>query len=273
MIRCIYEGATIMMQLKERTRLITIHVDRIYANPSQPRRVFDEEELDKLAESIRENGLLQPITVRKQDKHYIIIAGERRFRACKRLGMLEIPAILVSYTQERSAVMAIIENLQRQDLNMFEEANAIVNLLREWDITQEKAAKKLGMSQSHLANKIRLLKLEHDEQDEILNNGLTERHARALLKIPNINVRQKVLSTVIDKHLNVSQTEDVIEDILKEREKRKAPMRTFIAKDIRLFINTINHAVDTMKIAGIAAKTQRMETDDYIECTVRIPKK
>ena len=169
-------------------------------------------------------------------------------------------------------MLALLENVQRRDLHMFEQANAIVNLLREWQITQEEAARRLGMSQSYLANKVRLLKLSSDEQSEIIKHKLSERHARALLRIDNIELRQKVLQTVITRGLNVANTEELIADSLKPREPIRKGRRTFVAKDIRLFINTIDHAVDAMKTAGIQAQTEKKETEEYIECVVRIPK-
>lgn len=261
-----------MQILKAKNKLVTLPVGSILPNPSQPRRIFLEAELQALAESIQENGLLQPVTVRKMDKQYVLVAGERRLRAAKLAGLETIPAIVTTLCQEESAVMAILENLQRQDLNMFEEANAIANLVREWDITQEQAAKKLGMSQSNLANKIRLLKLSSEEQEVILREQLTVRHARALLKIHDMTLRQRVLAVIVEKNLNVKQAEAFIEGFLEKKEDRNAPKRMFIAKDIRLFINTIDHAVDAMKTAGIEAESARRETDEYIECTVRIPK-
>lgn len=270
------------MFFKEKLKLLTLPVEKIQPNPSQPRRIFSEDELSGLSESIKENGLLQPVTVRKEGGRYILIAGERRLRATKLAGLTEISAILSDFTPEDSAVLALLENIQRQNLNIFEQANAIANLLREWKITQEEAAKRLGMSQSYLANKLRLLKLTPGEQELILKSNLTERHARALLKIEDVRIREKILQSVIDRRMNVAQTEDFIAALLLEREEeqagqtntteKKKPVRTFVAKDIRLFINTIDHAVDAMKTAGIKAESERKETDDYIECTVRIPK-
>jgi len=262
------------MFFNEKAKLVTLPVSKIYPNPSQPRKTFSEGELTALALSIRENGLLQPITVRKVNGEYYLIAGERRLRACQMAGVKEIYCILSNYNDEESAVFAILENIQRKDLNMFEQANAIINLMRNWQITQEETAKRLGISQSYLANKIRLLKLTPGEQEEILKNGLTERHARALLRIRDVSLREKILSIVIEKKFNVSQTEELISAGMDKLEKvnKIKPKRTFIAKDIRLFINTIDHAVDAMKTAGIEAMSERTETDEYIECTVRIPK-
>ncbi len=260
------------MFTKDKLKLTRLPVSRILPNPSQPRKTFGEDELESLAQSIRENGLLQPVTVRKESGTYYLVAGERRLRACKLAGLKEIPAIITDCEAEDSAVMALLENIQRKDLQMFEQANAMVNLLREWQITQEEAAKRLGMSQSYLANKIRLLKLSPEEQTEILEHGLTERHARALLRIDDMTLRQRVLHTVVEKKLNVSQTEELVAAAALPRETRRKAKRTFIAKDIRLFINTIDHAVDAMKTAGIEAQAEKKETEEYIECTVRIPK-
>lgn len=260
------------MFFKDKLRLIKLPVSRILPNPSQPRKVFREEELQALAQSIQENGLLQPVTVRRENGAYYLIAGERRLRACKLAGIKEIPALVADCAPEDSAVLALLENIQRKDLHMFEQANALVNLLREWRITQEEAAKRLGISQSYLANKLRLLKLSPEEQNEILQYKLTERHARALLRVDDPALRKKILRQAGEKHLNVSQTEELVTAALAPKQEGRKPKRTFIAKDIRLFINTIDHAVDAMKTAGIAAQAEKTETEEYIECTVRIPK-
>ena len=260
------------MFFRDKLKLTKLSPDKILPNPSQPRKVFQEAELEGLAQSIAENGLLQPVTVRRENGAYYLIAGERRLRACKLAGLKEIPALVADCEPEDSAVLALLENLQRKDLQMFEQANAIVNLLREWQITQEEAAKRLGMSQSYLANKIRLLKLSPQEQEEILKHHLSERHARALLRVDDMTLRQKLLATVIERGLNVAQTEELAAAALQPKRPAGKRKRTFIAKDIRLFINTIDHAVDAMKTAGIPAQTEKKETEEYIECTVRIPK-
>ena len=260
------------MFFKDKLKLTKLQTAKILPNPSQPRKIFQEDELKSLAQSIAENGLLQPVTVRKENGAYYLIAGERRLRACKLAGLKEIPVIIADCEAEDSAVLALLENVQRKDLQMFEQANAIVNLLREWEITQEEAAKRLGMSQSYLANKIRLLKLSPEEQNEILENKLTERHARALLRIDDMTLRQKILRTVAERKLNVCQTEELVNAALQPKKTPGKAKRTFVAKDIRLFINTIDHAVDAMKTAGIEAQTEKKETEEYIECTVRIPK-
>lgn len=261
-----------MFGSKDKLKLTRLPVDKILPNPSQPRKAFDPAELEGLAQSIRENGLLQPVTVRRDEGGYTLIAGERRLRACKLAGLKEIPALVTDRGPADSAVLALLENLQRKDLDLFEQANALVNLLREWEITQQEAARRLGMSQSALANKIRLLKLTPEEQGEILEHGLTERHARALLRLDDCSLRQRVLATVIQRQLNVAQTEALVAAAGAPPKAPSKAKRTFVAKDVRLFINTIDHAVDAMKTAGIPAKAERTETEDYFECTVRIPK-
>lgn len=257
---------------RDKLKLTKLPVSKIQPNPSQPRKLFREDELKSLAQSIQENGLLQPVTVRKENGVYFLVAGERRLRACKIAGLREIPAIVTDCPPEDSAVLALLENLQRRDLQIFQQANALINLLREWQITQEEAARRLGMSQSALANKIRLLKLSPEEQAEVLEHDLTERHARALLRIDNMSLRQRVLRAVVERKLNVAQTEELVSLTLQKKEPKRRAKRTFVAKDIRLFINTIDHAVDAMKTAGIEAQTEKKETAEYIECTVRIPK-
>ena len=201
----------------------------------------------QLAESIRQNGVLQPILVRRDRDRYVLVAGERRWRASRMAGLKTIPAIVQELSPQDGAVLALIENMQRSDLNFFEEAAAIYALMQDRSMTQEETARRLGMSQPSLANKIRLLRLSGEEQRMVLENHLTERHARALLRVEDPEKRMAAL-------------------------KAKRPKRTFIAKDVRLFLNTIDHAVQTMKEAGIGAAFQRKETDEYYECVVRIPK-
>ena len=260
------------MFFKDKLKLIKLPVSRIHPNPSQPRKLFREEDLRALAQSIQENGLLQPVTVRREDGAYYLIAGERRLRACKLAGLREIPALVADCEPEESAVLALLENIQRKDLQMFEQAHALENLLWEWQITQEEAAKRLGLSQSYLANKLRLLKLSPEEQAQVLHYKLTERHARALLRLDDPSLRGKILRQAGEKGLTVAQTEELVAAALLPRRECPRAKRTFVAKDIRLFINTIDHAVDAMKTAGIEAQAEKKETEKYIERTVRIPK-
>ncbi len=255
----------------DKNKVIQVNIESILPNPAQPRRVFNEQELLALSRSIRTNGLLQPITVRKTNQGYELIAGERRLRACKIAGLSTIACIVNDCSPETSAVLAMTENLQRQDLQIFEEAEGIRKLIEQWNVTQEEAAMRLGKSQSTLANKLRLLRLSEEERAKITREGLTERHARALLRINDEKMRAKTLNEIIAKNLNVQQTDELIERLLSGRKKTKAK-HIFIVKDVRVFFNTINHAIEAMKLSGINAQTRRDETDEYIECIVRIPK-
>ncbi len=268
---------TFMTKVKENPHrsgsILLIPQEEIVANPDQPRKYFNPEELESLAQSIRLNGILQPISVRLlDDGQYEVIAGERRLRAARMVGLLKIPCILLTANDEKASVYALIENLQRCDLNFFEEAFAIHSLINEHGLSQEEAAKRLGKAQSTLSNKLRLLKLPDDVKNAISQAGLTERHARTLLKIEDVEKQREALQIIIEKNLNVSQSEKFVENILKEPKKKKNTA-VKIFKDVRIFINTLNHAVDTMRESGIQADSQKTENDEYIEYLVRIPKK
>lgn len=247
-----------------------LSITDIVPNPAQPRTVFDAGELDKLTESIRENGLLQPVTVRRVGEGFELISGERRLRACTRLGMKHIRAIILDVDDYQSAVFALLENLQREDLCFFDEARGIYELIYRWGLTQEAAACKLGIAQSTLANKLRLLRLPRRIQDLIMQHGLTERHARALLRLTEEEQQEKVIAAVVSRALNVTQTERFIDALLEEAQPH--PRRLLVVKDLRIFLNTIDRAVSTMKEAGIEATVVQSDEQDYIEYTVRIPK-
>ena len=249
-----------------------LQINKIRPNADQPRKKFNREKLEELAASIKEHGILQPLVVRPENNGYTIIAGERRWRASRMAGLKTIPAIVQELSPQDGAVLALIENMQRSDLNFFEEAAAIYALMQDRSMTQEETARRLGMSQPSLANKIRLLRLSGEEQRMVLENHLTERHARALLRMEDSEKRMAALKTVIARKMNVAQTDTYIKSLLEQEGQAKRPKRTFIAKDVRLFLNTIDHAVQTMKEAGIGAAFQRKETDEYYECVVRIPK-
>ncbi len=260
---------------KSENRITDIPTIKIRPNKTQPRRIFDEDKLRDLAKSIEENGILQPLTVRRVSQaEYEIIAGERRLRAAVLAGYTRVPCIVIKCNDRESAVLALLENLQRCDLGIFEEARGISKLIRRYGITQEQAALKLGKSQSTIANKLRLLNLTYDEQDWIVQAGLSERHARALLKIYDQELRKEALSKIIAENLNVAQSEQLIENMLYScalPEKKKGRQKIVI-KDIRIFINTINKAVETMKQAGIDAVCKKRDSGDYIEYTLKIPK-
>ena len=245
--------------------------DLIIPNPNQPRKRFDFDGLEELAQSIRENGILQPITVRStQDKKFELIAGERRLRAARLVGMTKIPALVIDVQQKDSALFALIENLQRQDLSFFEEAEAIETLITDYKMSRDDVAKKLSIAQSTLSNKLRILKLPEEMRFRLAKAGLTERHARALLSLEDDAQRERALSIMIDRHLNVQESERMIEQMLSRNSKTRTNLRGL--RDVRLFINTLNHAVDTIRRAGVDADTARSETEEYIEYIVRIPK-
>ena len=249
---------------------------QIRPNKTQPRRNFDEEELRSLSRSIVENGILQPLVVRRiNSTEFELIAGERRLRAAIMAGLSKVPCVVHKCTDKESALLALIENLQRTDLSMFEEARGIARLIRKYNLTQEQAAVKLGKKQSTVANKLRLLRLSFEEQEWILTANLSERHARALLRINDEGLRKEVLSRVITDNMSVGECESLVADtLMKKPAEENAPKsgRKFVIKDVRIFVNTINKAVDTMRMSGINAVSRRCETDEYIEYTVKIPK-
>ncbi len=244
----------------------------ILPNPHQPRVRFDYNELEGLAVSIRTNGILQPINVRKlQDGKYELISGERRLRAARMVGITKLPCVVMDVSDEQSALFAIIENVQRQNLDFFEEAVAIEKLITIHGLTQEEIAKKLGKAQSTLSNKLRLLRLPEDIRDKISCANLSERHARALLTVPDNALRSRLLDIIIERHLNVSETERLVADAIRRKKaKNKPSMRGY--KDMRIFLNTLNHAVDVIRKAGIEADTAKSETDTYFEYVIRISK-
>ncbi len=252
---------------------------RIKPNPHQPRRVFDEEKIEQLATSIAQYGLLQPITVLPlEDGNYQLVAGERRLLACRKLRMQEVPAILTSMDEERSSALALVENIQRCDLNFFEEAVAIQKLMKMGGYTQQAVAQKLGKNQSTVANKLRLLQFSDPVREAILNAGLTERHARALLNLNDKGdeLLLQAVREITQRQLNVSQTEryvaGVVDKLSQDKEDKPRSKRLFIVKDLRIFLHSIDKALETMKLSGIKAKTQMQEEEGEVVYTIRIPK-
>lgn len=254
---------------KSAGKVLLLPIDSIQPSPYQARRTFDPKELESLSASIRRNGLLQPVTVRRcaVGPGYELIAGERRLRACKMAGMQEIPAILQDFEDEQTAVMGLLENLQRMDLNPFEQARGIRDMIELWGCTQAEAAQRLGMAQPTLANKLRLLQLTPEQQTFVVENSLTERHARAVLRLPESR-RDKALTYMARNNLSARAADAYVEQLLeKKKRSRKIPM----VRDVRIFLNTINHAVRVMTENGVPATTSSREEDGYIEYTVRIP--
>lgn len=258
---------------KERAinKVVELSVDDISPNPHQPRRDFPESELSALSESIRLNGILQPLTVRRVGENgYELIAGERRLRAAKMAGMGTVPCIILEVTERNSALLALVENVQRQDLSYFDEAKAIAELMDFYGMTQEDAAVRLGKAQSTIANKLRLLKFSDEERRLISEAGLTERHARALLRLPQ-ELRAEAIEAIKKHGLNVEKTEKLIDKLISDKKERESLKKRSIAfKDVRLFVNTINKAIETMQAAGIAADSKKTKGDGYIEYVVRI---
>lgn len=262
--------------------IVNIPLDAIRPNSHQPRKEFDEGALDELANSIKNYGILQPIVVRRIGRNeYELIAGERRWRACKLAGLKEVPAIIKDTEDTDAAILALIENIQREDLNFLEEAEGYKQLIQECGITQEELAEKLGKSQSAIANKLRVLKLSPEVIEIISREKLSERHARALLKLPEEKLQLSVLNKIVSENLTVRQTEEIIETVLgklaaSEKGKEKAPSKEksfkIAIKDLRIFVNSVRKLVKTVKDAGIEADYSEVDKGEYIELTVRLPK-
>lgn len=256
-----------------------IRISEIVRNPNQPRRYFDPEAIATLAESIRQYGVLNPLTVRRTGNGgYELVAGERRLRAARVAGLTDVPCLLINADGEDSSVIALVENLQRRDLDFFEEANGFKRLIEQFGLTQEEAARKVGKTQSAVANKLRLLRLSQQNMELIRCNNLTERHARALLRLNDEADRINVTNYIIEHELNVSRTEEYIDEFIKakenpqpvvEPESGKHVVRLF--KDVRFFLNTLNRAVGVMVDAGIGATVKQQESDDGLTLTICIP--
>lgn len=256
-------------------KIRSIPVIQIEPSRSQPRICFSKEALAGLSRSIRENGILQPISVRRVfASKFELVAGERRLRAAIMAGFKTVPCVILDCDETQAAVFALLENLQRANLNMFEEAEAMRNLIEIWGLTQESVAKKLGKKQSTIANKLRLLKLDDEERALIKKANLSERHARAILKLGSKEQRKLMIKKIAEKNLNVLDTEALIESILKgdvlgsfENSDKK-----FVIKDLNFFMNAINDALDLMGISREGVQYIHNETDGYLEYMVKIPK-
>lgn len=275
-------------KIKEISRVVReVEISEIRVPDGRFRRIRCDESLAALAESIREHGIIEPLIVRRVlgiggEAEFTLVAGERRLRAAEMAGLTTVPVVSVEAGEVDAAILAIIENLHREDLSMFEEAASIQSLISLTGMTQEACAKKLSVSQSYVANKLRLLRLSHGEQEKIEENGLTERHARALLRLEDEEERGEVLSIIIKREMNVSRTEEYIEDIicaksrLAEREskpKGSEQKRKLVIRDIRLFYNSIDHAVDVIKKSGIPVESTRKEVEEGVLISILLPKK
>lgn len=257
--------------------IVYLSTDDIYPNPVQPRKLFDDESLEELSRSIRDYGILNPLSVRIRGSRYELVAGERRLRAAKLAGLREVPCILLDVNMEDASLIALVENLQRRDLDFIEEANGINQLIRMFGMSQEEAARRIGKSQSAVANKLRLLKLPQDVLEGLRENGLSERHGRALLRLPGAEEQQEALLYIIDNGLTVAATDAYVDALLSRQEEEPEPekpegRRTFVLKDVRVFLNTLSRSIDLMKQGGIAAGVRREETEDSLILTISIPK-
>ena len=270
-------------------RIRYIPVDEIAPNPMQPRIEFDDASLDALSESIRRYGFIQPITVKKRPvksitvngqtvstEKYELVSGERRYRAARRIGLKTVPCILMTVDVSSSALIALTENLQREDLNFFEEASAIHNLLIITGATQSALARQLSISQSALANKLRLLALSDDEKKQILSNSLTERHARAFIRIKDPSVRARMIDRAVKKNLSAAECENEISALLAEKEKPPAPSpkpkRISLVRDINFFLNSVNRAVSLFSESGVQIKKETKDLGDCIEIVLNVKK-
>lgn len=263
----------------ENEEIRQIPVDEIVPNPYQPRTVFDDEKIDELCQTIRTHGLIQPIVVRIRDNRYELIAGERRLRASKKLGLERIPAIIKEFNDSQTASIALIENLQREGLTAIEEAIAYQKLIDLHNLTQESLAQRLGKGQSTIANKLRLLHLPQEIQNELLSRKITERHARALIPLKDTELQLKVLQELIEREWNVKQTETRVKQLLEaaenppvEKIEKKQKWKSF-SRDSRIAINTVRQSIHMVQQSGLPVETDEQEHDEFYQFTIRIPKK
>ena len=268
------------------------HTDQIYfldlgsilPNPAQPRKYFDAVDLQELADSIARYGVLQPLTVRRHNQQYELVAGERRLRAARLAGLSKVPCIILDVDTEESSLIALVENLQRRDLDYIEEAEGLSKLIQTFDMSQEEAARRVGKSQSAVANKLRILKLPREMLDRLKQSGLSERHARALLRLGSNRERYEVLEHIIQNELTVARTEEYIDVYLSEPTpaalpeiegalaKAPPPRPLYVIKDVRLFLNTLHRGIAILKQAGIEAKVEQSGSENEAVITIRIPK-
>ncbi|MDY5015442.1 MAG: ParB/RepB/Spo0J family partition protein [Eubacteriales bacterium] len=266
---------------RDKRRVLQLPAGAIRPNPMQPRKSFDEEGLRELAESVKRHGILQPLTVRRTGGGWELVAGERRLRAAKLAHLTEVPCILIHVDDEESSLLSLIENLQRRDLDFFEVALGYQRLIRVYGLTQEQTAARVGKSQSSVANKLRLLRFDDSLIAFIRSSGLTERHARSVLRLPDSQFRT-ALEHIASQGLTVAQTEAYVESLISPvpaaspepppQPRTPAARPRLLVRDARIFLNTINRAFSVMRDAGIAASCEREELPDAVELRIRIPK-
>lgn len=259
--------------LLESTRVTMLSPDVISPNPDQPRRYFDPEGLYELAESIRVHGILQPLSVRRKGGgRYELIAGERRLRAAMICGLEQVPCLVLEVSRESSCLLSLIENLQRRDLDFWEEAKALERLTTVYGLSQEEAAAKVGKSQSAVANKLRLLRLPQEVLALLRKHGFTERHARALLRLPTPEAQAAGADLLVKEGWTVARTEKYVEEVLRNQTKGKKTRPPLLIRDVRFFLNSLDHSLAVMRSAGVAAQCQRKEEGEDLLLTIRIPK-
>ena len=258
----------------KRGGIVWLPIGEIKPSPVQPRKQFDEAGLMELSQSIKIYGILNPLTVRLRPGGYELVAGERRLRAAKLAGLREVPCISLDVNIEDASFIALVENLQRRDLDFIEEAQGLSRLIRSFGLSQEEAARRIGKSQSAVANKLRLLKLPEDVLDSLRRNALSERHGRALLRLPEGEAQRKALEYIVENRLTVAAAEEYIETLLQapEEPERSERRRMLVLKDVRIFLNSLNRSLELMKQGGIAAGVKRQETEDSLILTISIPK-
>ncbi|MCY1689515.1 nucleoid occlusion protein [Exiguobacterium sp. SL14] len=264
-------GQPATIELDPHDTVQELPLTELVANQFQPRTVFDGDRIEELAVTIEEHGLLQPIVVRKQGTGYEIIAGERRYRAVRSLGWETIPAIVKEMTDETTASLALIENLQREDLTPIEEAEAYERLLALQEITQEVLARKLGRSQSTIANKLRLLRLPTDVREALKQRTITERHARALLPLKDEALQVTVLAEILEREWNVKETERRVERLMTPQPPKKKRHKSF-ARDTRIALNTLRDSVDMIEQTGLTIEKEEVDCEEYVEVRIRIVK-
>ncbi len=261
---------------KDPEQIINVPISSIVSNPYQPRKQFEKEKIEELAQSINTYGLLQPIILKKIENGYQIAAGERRFLACSFLGWKEIPAIIREYHDSTLAAVAMIENLQREDLNFVEEAQGYKRLINEFNLTQEVLAQRLGKSQSTIANKIRILKLPDEIIYNLKKGKLSERHARSLLRLDSLEKQKQALKIMMDLELNVKEADALVEKFVNEglqKKKKIKSLKKVVIKDMRIFLNTIRQAIQIIEKAGLFPEVEEIDGDGYWEVRIKLPKK
>ena len=260
----------------ETGKVLFLPVEAIVPNPEQPRKRFSQAELEELAASIRALGVLQPLTVRRREGQWELVAGERRLRAARLAGLSQVPCLSIQADSQSSSLLALVENLQRRDLDFWEEAQALRRLMEVYALSQEEVARRIGRSQSAVANKLRLLKLPREVLEQLCRAGYTERHARALLPLADPVLQIQAADTILKEKLTVAQTEALVDQLLRPAPPAppvRRPRRVFVVKDVRLFLNSLNRGMALMRSAGVDAQCSREDRDEEILLTIHIPRR